>query len=140
MLFLAFVVLSCSKSSPSIPQNLVPSYQNLAGKWYISKVVKLDNSIVAAPGLCATKRDFVTFYVNARIVSNIYLSCTSSQDLLGCDGYFVDGIAKRIWGCQSLENGTITDFTTSTLSIDYDNPVSLDMYDYEVKAVIFTRE
>lgn len=127
LLVLTSLVLgSCNKddgqSANPLTATIIPTEQNIAGKWYYSKTIQADGSIVNYVGECPEKRDAVIIS-RFRSVEG-YLNASNCVDMWGqftegCNSFYIDqfGIIRN---CSDSIQGKIT-LTTYTMRLDYDH-------------------
>lgn len=135
-------LLSCSKSDDNENPNLAITYQNLAGKWFFSRVLLADGSTVAFEGECPSNRDYAEFFDYRKIQTvNFYNDCVLYNNY-GCPEYQLTNTNKIIVCNDPFDNATITELTNETLRLDYDGVKNLGfMSSYtSVKGLIFTRQ
>jgi hypothetical protein len=66
LLVLVLSLNSCSKDeTPN--ENLKLTFENLAGKWYFIEIIKANGEAIPNENVCPTQRDYVQFYITARV-------------------------------------------------------------------------
>lgn len=137
----SIMLMSCNNDDDNTPKQLSVTYQSISGKWFITKGVKPDGSIVNYNGYCLTQRDYVEFFQYRKITSAFFYSDCSHDNSLGCTDFILYYETKRIDVCNGYFNGTITDLTSDTMRLDYDETKNTGIGGLgDVKAMIFSRQ
>lgn len=142
-------LLSCNKDDDNNDPNkeIEISMGNIQGKWYPSKVVLSDGSIVDYQGLCTTKNYVEIIWGGQnKIISHNYtpseLGCNHHYNEYGCSQFILltDHHENEIIVCSYNYNGVITSLTSSTMRLELnevqDNVLGVV---YDVKGIIFSR-
>ena len=142
ILILAIIVLvlfSCSKSEnkDTATAQLTPTYQTMAGDWEFVTIVHTNDSQIAYPHKCTTKKDFIHIITNTKI--SVYYNqtdCTTQIDG-SCDGYYFDG--NIIKNCNNFNDAKIISLTATTLQVQFSSPDFFAAIPTAAKGVIFRK-
>jgi hypothetical protein len=140
VIIIALLSISCSKSGNDEDKQLELSYSNLQGKWYYKEFIKTDGSATPYKKVsCPANRDYVEFMISQKIVSSIFYDNCVANGSEGCSKFFFDNGTKKMFGCNNYFDGTVTNFTSSTLRIDYTDPQVELNGSTPIKAMVLTR-
>lgn len=136
----AFLTFSCTDNDEPTPFALNP--ENLEGTWYFKEIVKADGSIVPYINSCAALPDNVQFTITDIFVTQTLADCIS-VDYGQCSYYVIIPETDKMISCDEYIDGTVTEFTTTKLTIEYDQIRSFGHPQnnlVDVKAIVFEKQ
>lgn len=144
ILFLSICMLlsSCNKDDDNnTPKQLPVTADNLKGTWYIKQIIKPDGSVINYQGKCATKKDYIRMWGFIDNKAELILNgddCVFTNQRSYCSNFIV--IGNKITACSYFFMGTVSDLTTNSLRIDYNETQYIGIINPDgMKSVIYYR-
>ncbi|CAM3515149.1 hypothetical protein FLGE108171_01190 [Flavobacterium gelidilacus] len=137
---LLLVITACSKKDDDNNGNLAITKNNVYGNWTFSEIIRPDGTIVPYPHQCSTQNDYIFFDFIDIYMYRFKTNC-ENYETYRCDNYFL--LENQITGCNYVFDGTITEFTSQRMRIEYDEVIPSNNFINpigDVKGFIFIKQ
>jgi hypothetical protein len=125
LLVLALSLNSCSKDeTPN--ENLKLTFENLAGKWYFIEIIKANGETIPNENVCPTQRDYVEFYITARVRKADYSPDCVDSNGAGINPLYIEedlNILRAGYG-NEIPDSYVLKFTQNELQLQFEEDLA----------------
>ena len=137
---LILIVVACSKKDDDTNGNIAITKNTVYGNWIISEIIRPDGTIVPYPHQCSTQKDYIFFDFIDIYMHRFKTNC-EEYNIYNCDDYFL--LDNKITGCDYVFDGTIIEFTSQKMRLEYDEVIPSNNFINpigDVKGFIFIKQ